>query len=144
MKDWISLLQTLTWPGVILIVTLIVIIIFFPLWWKFFGIIIKFFSAITERVDSGSSVSVGPLKISEGSRVVTLKLGEDLRDIDKISEEEKNQAVTELAQKREEDYVYGDCIILLILLILLILKKGMKLHFMILVRHFNMPRQKSR
>ena len=37
-----------------------------------------------------------------------MKLGEDLRDIDKISKEEKDKAATELTQKREEDYVQVD------------------------------------
>ena len=86
MKDWIPLLQTLVWAGFISAW----IIPFFPKLRELLGIIIK-------RVDSGSSVSVG-----------LFKLGEDLRDIDKISKEEKDKAVTELAQKREEDYVYED------------------------------------
>ena len=86
MKDLISLLEKLIWPGLILIV----IIIFSSQLKEFFGIIIKW-------ADSGSSVSVGPFT-----------LGEDLRDSDKVSEEEKDKAVAELAQKREKDYVYGD------------------------------------
>ena len=88
MKDWISLLQTLIWLGF----TLTIIKIFLPQLREFFGIIIK-------RVASGSSLKIG----TSG-----LILGEDLRDSDKISEEKKNKVATELAQKREEDYVYRD------------------------------------
>ena len=88
MKDWIPLFQTLIWPGF----TLILIKIFLPQLREFFG-------AIAKRVASGSSLKIG----KDG-----LTLGEDLRDSDKVSEEKKNKVATELAQKREEDYVYGD------------------------------------
>ena len=94
MKDWISLLQTLTWPGVILIVILIVNIMFYPQLRAFLDIIIK-------RVDSDSSLKIG----KSG-----LILDEDLRDSDKISEEEKDKVATELTQKRKEDYIYEDWI----------------------------------
>ena len=99
MKDWIPLFQTLIeglflllktliWPGLILIV----IKMFYSQFREFFGIIIK-------RVGSGSLFKIG----TSG-----LILGEDLRDSDKISKEEKDKAATELTQKREKDYVYRD------------------------------------
>ena len=99
MKDWIPLLQTLIeglflllktliWPGLILIV----IMMFSSQFREFFGAIIK-------RVGSGSLFKIGTSGII---------LGEDLRDSDKTSEEEKNKVATELTQKRKEDYVYED------------------------------------
>ena len=86
MKEWIPLFQTMVWAGLIS-------------YWigKFLPQVREFFGAITKRVDSGSSVSVG-----------LLKLGEDLRDSDKISKEDKDKVATELTQKRKEDYVYED------------------------------------
>ena len=100
MKEWIPLLQTLieglflllqklVWPGLILIF----IMMFSSQFRELLGVITKWIAAI-------KSVYIG-----KGG--ITL-LSEDLRDIDKISKEEKNKAVTELAQKREKDYVYED------------------------------------
>ena len=69
---------------------------------EFFDAITKFFDAITHRIADVTSLNIG----KDG---ITLLMG-DLRDSDKISEEKKNKAVTALAQKREEDYVYRDWI----------------------------------
>ena len=88
MKDWIPLLKKLIWPGLILIVIII-----------FSSQLQEFFGTITEQVAAGRS-----LKIGKGGLI----LGGDLRDSDKISEEKKDKVVTELAQKRKEDYVYED------------------------------------
>ena len=90
MKDWIPLLQTLIWLGF----TLVLIKIFLPQLREFFG-------AIAKRVASGSSLKIGKDGIT---------LGEDLRDSDKISKEEKDKVATELTQKRAENYVYEDWI----------------------------------
>ena len=61
----------------------------------------EFFGIITKQADSYNSLNIG----KDG---ITLTFG--LRDSDKISEEKKHKAVTALAQKREEDYVYRDWI----------------------------------
>ena len=79
--------------SVFLIVILIVIKIFPSQVREFLGAIPKWIAAI-------KSVYIG-----KGG--ITLLRG-DLRDSDKISKKEKDKVVTELAQKREEDYVYRD------------------------------------
>ena len=96
--DWISLLQTLTWPWVISIVVLIAVLIVIIM---FYSQLRAFLDTIIKRVASGSSLKIG----KDG-----LILGEDLSHSDKISEKEKNKVVTELAQKQEEGYTYGDWI----------------------------------
>ena len=93
MKDWIPLFQTLVWPVFFLIVILIVI--------KYSLLRVReFLGAITNWIATVKLFNIG----KDG---ITLLSG-DLRDSDKISEEEKNKVATELTQKQEEDYVYED------------------------------------
>ena len=96
MKDWISLLktlvpllQTLIWSGLILIVIKM-----------FFSQLRELLGAITKWIAAVKSLNIG----KDG---ITLLSG-DLGDSDKISKEDKDKVATELAQKREKDYVYED------------------------------------
>ena len=89
MKDWIPLFQTLVWVAFFLFLII-----------KFPSQVREFLGAITNWIATVKLFNIG----KDG---ITLLSG-DLRDSDKISEEEKNKVATELTQKQEEDYVYED------------------------------------
>ena len=100
MKDWIPLFQTLVWP------------VFISVWIVLFLSRLRaFFDAIIERIVAGSPMSLGLLKLGEGSRVDSLKIGEDLREVsDKIIKKGKAEVRKSLDKKQKEDYTYRDWI----------------------------------